>query len=153
MPNMCWTENIKIEVKNLNGILIESTSFHNQVTDGGLNWIADSLRSSTQDCEIKYLGWGSSNLAVSTAHTTLSSEFGRKSITSQSSSNVGVCETVCYIGPTEATSTDIKELAWFAGSSAIATADTGRMISRVLYSRAKTVLESITVTRVDTFTT
>jgi hypothetical protein len=152
MPNFGWTENIEIIVRNSNGEITDSTHFHNQVTDVGLNWIADSLRKSTQDNEIKYLGWGSSNLAVSTAHTSLSSEFGRKEVTSQSSSNVGVCYTVCYIAPTEGVGT-IAELAWFAGSSAEATADTGRMISRVLYSRTKTPLESITITRKDSFTT
>ncbi len=147
-----WTENIKIDVIGTTGNLIDTTQFHNQVTDGALNWLADSLRKSTQDNEIKYMGWGSSNLAVSTAHTTLSSETGRKLITSQTSSNVGVCETVCYISPTEAIGS-IKEIAWFAGSSATATVDTGRMISRVLYSRTKTPLESITITRTDSLST
>jgi len=150
--NLSWFENIKIDVHNINGELVDTTEFHNQVTDGALNWLADSLRKSTQDCSIKYLAWGSNNLAVSTAHTTLSSERGRKAVTSATSSGVGKCFTVIYISPSEAT-TNIAELGWFAGSTATAVVNTGRMISRVLYSRTKTSLESLTITRTDSFTT
>jgi len=151
MSGIGWYENIKIDVYDLDGKLVDTTEFHNKLTEISLNWMADALRKSPpQDCEIKYMGWGSSNLAVSSSHTALSAERGRKIITVQSSSGIGKCFTVCYLGPTEAT-TDIEELAWFAGSAAIASANTGCMISRVLYSRVKTALESITITRTDTF--
>jgi len=151
MSNFNWDENIEIIVRSNDGTILDSTCFHNQITNDALNWLAKGLMLSTQDNEIKYLGWGSSDLALSTAHTTLSSETGRKLLTSQTSSNTGVCYSVCYIAPTEGVGS-IKELAWFAGSSAVADSNTGKMISRVLYTRVKTALESITVTRKDTFT-
>lgn len=146
-----WVENIKIDVYE-QGKLVDTTQFKNQITNVGLNWIADSLRVSTQDNEIKYLAWGASSSTAKTTNTALTTETGRKLITSQTSSGTGVCETVCYISPTEGVGT-IKELGWFCGSSASATAGTGRLISRVIYERVKTNLESITVTRTDTFTT
>lgn len=146
-----WRENVKIDIYK-QGRLTDTTQFHNVVTYTALNWLADSLRTATQDSAIYYLAWGSSNLAVSSTQIALSSETGRKLITSQSSGSTGICTTVCYIGPTEAVGS-ISEVGWFAGSTASATADSGRMISRVLYSHTKTALESITVTRTDTFTT
>jgi hypothetical protein len=151
MSSFGWKENIKIDVTNLDGSLIDTTEFHNKVTNTGLNWLADGLRSTIRVNSLQYLGWGSGNVAVATTDIQLSTEKGRKLLTSQTSSNTGVCISICYIGPTEAT-TDIEELAWFAGSSASATVNSGRMMSRVLYSRTKTALESLTITRTDTFT-
>lgn len=142
-----WHENIKIDVFK-SGLLVDSTQFHNLIVDGGLNWLADSLRS-TQANKIYYLGWGGSSAAPSTTNTALSTETGRKLITAYSSGGVGVCITVTYIGPTEAVG-NIQELGWFAGTSASATAGSGKMIARTLYSRTKTHLESITITRTDT---
>ena len=150
--NLHWYENIKIDIRDINGNLLDTTQFRNQVTNSALNFIANSLRTSTQDNEIKYMAWGSSSSTAEAADTLLSTEYGRKQITSQTSSNTGFCESVCYISPTEGVGT-IAEIGWFAGSSATATADSGCMISRVLYARVKTALESITVTRTDTFST
>jgi hypothetical protein len=152
MPNFGWTENINIEIKDVFGNLIDTTNFHNQVTNVGLNFIADSFRISTQDNEIKYLAWGSGNTAASSTDTVLETESGRKLITSQTSSNIGVCFSICYIAPTEGIG-NIEELGWFSGVNASATTDSGTLISRVLYSHTKTALESITITRKDTFTT
>jgi hypothetical protein len=142
-----WHENIKIDVFK-EGFLVDSTQFHNIITDVGLTWLADSLRS-THCNKIYYLGWGASSAAASTSNTALSTETGRKLVTSQTSSGVGVCITTVYLGPTEAVGS-IKELGWFAGTSASATALSGTMLSRVIYERNKTALESITVTRTDT---
>jgi hypothetical protein len=152
MPNFGWNENIKVEIKDLFGNLIDTTEFHNQITNVGLNFIADSLRKSTQTNDIKYLAWGSSDLATATTDIILAYETGRKLITTATSSNVGVCYNVCYIAPTEAIG-QIDELGWFAGEAATPTSDTGILISRTTYSHTKTALESITITRVDTFTT
>ena len=142
-----WHENIKIDVHK-NGILVDSTQFHNIIVDQGLNLLADSLRSTSMSNKILYMAWGASSAAPSTTNIALSTETGRKIITSYSSGAVGVCNTITYISPTEAVGT-IEEFGWFSGTSASATLQTGRMISRTLYSRVKTNLESITVTRTD----
>ena len=147
-----WNENVKIDVRDLQGNLIDTTQFHNQVHDPGLNYLAKSLASSTFDMKIRYLAWGSSSSTGSNSDTVMSTEGGRKAVTSAATSNTGVVYTVVYLSPTEAT-TNIKELAWFASSSATAVAGTGTMISRVIYDRTKTALESITITRTDTFST
>ena len=144
-----WHENIKIDIHK-NGILVDSTQLHNIIVDQGLNYLADSLRSTAAQPKIRYLAWGASSAAPSTTNTTLSTETGRKQITTYSSGNVGECVTITYIAPTEGVGT-IEEFGWFAGTSASATLLSGRMISRTLYSRLKTNLESITITRTDTF--
>ena len=61
----------------------------------------------------------------------------------------GQVNTVHYITPAEAVGA-IEELGWFAGAAAGAGAGTGIMISRVLYSRVKTNLESLQIERLDT---
>ena len=153
MSGIGWKENIRIDVRDIDGRLIDTTEFNNQIEDTGLDYLARSLASSTFDMKIRYMGWGSSNTAVSSSDNVLGDERGRKIITvSATSTTIGIIYNTVYLSPSEAT-TDIEELAWFASSSAVATADSGTMISRVLYSRSKTSLESLTVTRTDTFST
>ena len=147
-----WYENITVEIRE-GGVLKDTTHFHNKITDVGLNWFADCLRSSTRTIKILYMGYGSSNLAATSTSTTLSSETGRKIITSASSGTVGQCITICYLAPGEGTGS-ITEIGWFAGTSATATLNSGRLMSRTTaYSHTKTALESLTVTRTDTFST
>jgi hypothetical protein len=150
--NLHWYENIRIDIHDINGNLIDTTQFKNQVTNSALNFIAKSLMNSTQDNEIKYMAWGSSSTAAAATNVMLATEFGRKAVTSQTSSGTGYVETICYISPTDCAGT-IAEIGWFMGSSATADANTGCLVSRVLYAHVKTALESITVTRTDTFST
>jgi hypothetical protein len=146
-----WFENILIEVRNEKGIIVDTTQHSNKVMNGGLNWIADSLRSTAFTPKITYLAIGGTSSAISSTQTALSTETFRKLVTNQTSGAVGVCNTITYIAPSEALGT-IAELGWFAGTSATAVAGSGCMISRYLYAHTKTALESITVTRTDTFT-
>ena len=148
-----WQENVEIVIRDIHGNVIDTTGFHNQITDSALNWMAKALMcTSTHEPDLKYMAWGSNGSTTSTAHTTLVTETGRKVVTSQTSSGVGKCFTVCYISPSEGVGS-IGELGWFAGSSATAVVNTGCMISRSTYTRVKTSLESLTVTRTDSFTT
>lgn len=144
-----WQGNVKVEVMS-SGIIVDTTQFHNLITEDGLNWMAKCVYSELYSANIKYMGWGSSNLTPSTGQTTLSSETGRKEITSHTVSTSFTATSITYLAPTDAIG-QIQELAWFVGTSALSSADTGCMISRTLYSRLKTNLESITVTRVDSF--
>jgi hypothetical protein len=57
--------------------------------------------------------------------------------------------TITVIAPAEA-NVNITELAWF-GSDATSTANSGTMIARVAYTRAKNSGESLQVNRQDTF--
>ena len=126
---------------------------HNLITDAGLNMFRDALKGDVTDCEIKYVGLGNDATAPANNQTTLVAEQFRKIVTSQNVDPVtpGKLYTEVYIADTEANAFKCEEVAWFAGSAASATVDTGIMIARVLYSRQKSSTESWTFRRTDVF--
>ena len=148
--NYNWETNIKVTVRNLEGNVLDVRKYHNLITNVGLNMLRDLLEGLIGDGEIKYLAWGSDNTAPTVGDAALGAETARKLITSFSEPDIGKLSTVTYIAPAEAVAPpNIEEFGWFCGAAAGAGADTGIMTSRVLYSRAKTNLESIQVERLD----
>jgi hypothetical protein len=128
----------------------ESIDLANTYTNGWLNAIRNAWKNAgLADLQIKYMAWGSDNTAESAAHTKLLAEFGRKQITSQAEGLDGELVTTVYVSPEEGTETTIRELGWFGGPDASEDADTGIMVARVRYSRAKTNLESLDIVRTD----
>lgn len=144
-----WSYNVKIKVLK-NGVEIEVVEFHNLLVNTGFNLLRDILGQVITDGGIKYMGWGNDNTPAAVGDTQLGTEFGRKQMTSQVAGAVGVMVSTVYISPPEGNDQKIEEFGWFAGVGATATANSGVMISRVLYSRQKTNLESIQVERTDT---
>ena len=144
--------NIKVTVFDLEGNIIDVQEFKNLLTNVGLNMMRDGLYGpgGAQDLEIKYLAIGSDNTAPAVGQTQLVVETFRKARTSQSKPGTGQQRYVQYIDPTEAIGV-IEELGWFAGAAAGAGVNSGIMVSRVLYSRVKTSLESLQIERTDTF--
>jgi hypothetical protein len=148
--NWDWKTNIRVTVRDLEGKVLEVKEFHNLITTVGLNMFRDLLEGLISDGEIKYLAWGSDNTPPALGNAILGSETARKLITSMSEPGDGQLLTITYIAPGDAIAPpNIEEFGWFAGVGAGGGADTGIMVSRVLYSRAKTALESIQVERVD----
>jgi hypothetical protein len=145
-----FRQNIRILVYDRDGNVLEDREIQNELKNAGLDLIALALRTALTDCEIKYLAWGSGATANDPAQTTLVAEFGRKAITSQEDGGTGITTTTTYISPSEANSDTIEEMGWFAGAAASATKDSGVLMARVLYSRAKTDMESVQVVRTDT---
>jgi len=123
--------------------------FHNLITTVGLNMVRDFLEGLIAAGETKYMAVGSDNTAPALADIKLGTETFRKLVTSFSEPADGQLRTVVYIAPAEAVGA-IEELGWFSGAAAGAGADSGIMISRVLYSRVKTAIESIQVERQET---
>ncbi len=146
------TTNIKITVRDLAGNVLDIVEYHNLITIVGLNLIRDLLEGLEADGEIKVLGIGDDNTVPTTADTILGNEIYRKAITSFSEPGDGQLKTITYVSPAEAVGL-IEELGWFAGALANPAwpggADSGIMISRILYHRNKTNLESIQVERTD----
>ena len=95
------------------------------------------------------MAMGSNNTAPALANTTLGTETFRKANTAQVTSGDDAVITTTYVSPAE-NAVQIEEIGWFAGAAAGAGSGTGIMVSRILYSRLKTVLESIQVIRTDT---
>lgn len=145
-----WKGHITMIVYDLQGNEIDRREIDNQIKTVGLNLMRDCLAGGTP--HIKYLAWGSSSTANDIAQTKLVAEEGRKAVTTQAAGGDGVLTTTTYIAPYEGLEATIEELGWFAGDTATAAVDTGILIARILYSRAKTNLESILSVRTDTFT-
>lgn len=122
----------------------------NTITTAWLNHIRDGLDGGVTDLKVKYMAWGSSATAPLASQTQLVTESGRKQITQYTDGADGVQQTLTFLAPGDAVQ-QIEELGWFAGPAATATADSGVMVARVLYSKNKTALETIQVTRDDTF--
>jgi len=143
---------VTIEAVGLDGQTTDLVVIRNKITTVGLNMLRDILEGIIADGEIKYTAWGSSNLAVSAAHVALDAEEGRKAITSKAAGAAVIVTATQYVAPSEWTAVQIEELGWFAGLGATAAADSGIMIGRILYSRAKTTIESLNIVRTDTIT-
>lgn len=145
--------NVKVTVLDIEGTIIDVQEFPNLITNDGLNMMRDGLYGAggAQDLEIKIFGIGSDATAPLVTDTDLGTETFRKARTSQSKPGTGQQRYVQYIAPTEAIGI-IEEFGWFAGAGAlVGTPNSGIMVSRVLYSRVKTALESLQIERTDTF--
>lgn len=146
-----WSGIVTVKIYDQHGNPIEVWRHKNLITDAGKNLVRDALKGSTTDLKIKYVALGSGTTAPAGSQTTLATEQFRKAITLQTAGTTGVVTTTGFIAASEATSFTIGELGWFAGTTATASANTGIMVARVLYSRAKTSLESLEIDRTDTF--
>ena len=142
--------NVRVTVRDLNGNVTDVQEFPNLITTDGLNMVRDGLDGDVADLEVKYFAWGSNNAAPDLTDTQLGTETARKIRTSQSKPADAQYEYVQYLAPGEAVG-QIEEFGWFAGALAGAPVNSGIMIARVLYSRNKTAVESITIERLDTF--
>jgi hypothetical protein len=144
-----WQGTLKIKAFDKDNNLIDETDLTNLITSAGKNLLAEALRESILDCEIKYVAIGSDNTTPNAADTTLGNETFRKAVTSQIAGGTGVTITNLYVAPEEAVGT-IEEIGFFSGTFASATTDSGILFARVLYSRTKTAVESIQIERTDT---
>ena len=144
--NTGWSGELTISVYN-KGRLIERDTIKNMITDAGLNLIRNALYGDTVDCEINYIAVGDGNTAVSAAHTALVNETFRTAVTTQTKTSTGVLDIVGWLLDSDGALT-IEEVGIFAGGTAVK--DSGTLIARVLWSRAKTALESIKIARTDT---
>jgi len=145
-----WRYNVKITAFDLDGNIKDVQEFHNLIMTVGKNMFRDGLQGVITDLKIKRLGIGGTATAVNIAQTTLISEFFRKAVTSYAPGATGILVSTTYIAPYEANTPRIEELGWFCGVLATDTANSGIMISRVLYSKQKTELESLQIARTDT---
>ena len=143
--------NIKITAFDLDGNVKDVQEIKNLITTVGLNMVRDALNNvaTVADCMIKYVEVGTGNTALALTDVALDAYLFRKIMTSRSTPADGQTKCVCYIAPAEAVGA-LKEIGWWAGAAAGAGQATGIMISRVLYSRNKTALESLQIERTDT---
>jgi len=146
--NWPWDSNVRITVRDLGGNILDVQEIRNLIMHVGSDMLRDILMASIASGQIKYVGIGTGDTAPNKAQTQLVSEQFRKILTGQVAVTTGTLKTTHYIAPSEAV-VNIKEIGWFAGVGATATPNSGVMVSRILYTRNKTNLESITIERTD----
>ena len=145
-----WKTNIKITAYDLEGNVKDVQEFHNLITTVGLGMMIDFLWGAIADGEIKDMAVGDDNTAPTLADTTLGNETDRWVMTTQAEATTTSLLSMVYVAPDEAVGA-IEEIGWFAGAGCDGVGpDTGIMVSRVLYSRVKTALESLQIERTDT---
>ena len=126
----------------------ETHVIKNRITNVALNKFVNILNGTDPDMEIKYCAVGTDNTAINDNDTTLGNEIFRTQDLSSSQTATGEFTSTFAILDAEAVGT-WAELGIFCGSTATATADTGTMLSRVLFNFEKTSLVEVDITRVD----
>ena len=119
----------------------------NAITDLALNAEVQAFLGVNPNIQIKYLAIGTGNAPVDNAATNLQTEIFRTPFISQAVANNEVTTEFVVLN-SEAVGT-WKEIAIFGGTTATGAANSGKMISRILYTDDKTALEEITIQRVD----
>ena len=145
--------NIKVIAVDLHGNVKDIVQTHNVVTNNALDLFSEALRGAdVSNLEINWFAVGTGSAtggdAPSASDTSLNNEVFRKNITYQAG-GTNRMTTITVLAPAEA-NVNITELGWF-GANATSTLNSGTMIARVAYTRAKNSGESLQVNRQDTF--
>ncbi len=149
LNNWQWRTNVKITVRDLQGKVLEVKRVRNLITTVGLGMVIDLMHAGgPTDGKIRYMAVGSDATPPVIAQTQLVAETFRKANTTQAEVTAISLKTTTYIAPAEAVGA-IEEIGWFATSTATAAANSGVMVSRILYHRVKTALESWQIERTD----
>jgi hypothetical protein len=138
---------IKVIDKNTQKVL-EETEIKNRIMNAALDELLKVLEGDVPDMNIAYMALGTSNTPLANTQTQLGAEIFRTQPISQNKTGVGELTTVFTVLDSEAVD-QIEEIGIFGGSTATASADTGLMISRILWSRNKTANEEIQFSRID----
>lgn len=107
------------------------------ITDAGLNLFRDGASGANSPI-ITYIAIGTGNSTPSASQTKLDAEVFRKAIASYTNgANTGEILVNGIIGAGDAVGVVIAEVAFFGGSAASATTNSGVMVARGLYSHTK----------------
>ena len=144
-----WFGEFVIQIYDKNTGELKEKRIKNRVMDTALNQLAETLLGNATDLEIKYLALGTDDTPITDADTQLGAEIFRTppSVASVRTA-VGQIETEFIVLDNEAVAT-IEEIGIFVGSTAGAGADTGTLLSRILWKKIKTDSEEITFKRID----
>jgi len=126
-----------------------SETVKNRLMDTVLTQIIGMYKGDAPDLQIYYLALGTGNTAITDTDTTLDTEIFRTPL-AVATTDVGTGEILneFIVLDTEAVG-NIEEIGIFGGSTATAAADSGTLISRILWSKVKSNSEEITFRRTD----
>ena len=125
--------------------------FHNTITNDARFMVAHALSGAAVDLRIKYVALGDDDTTPTSSDHALGSEKYRRAVADYSYPATASVKTTTSVPASEATGFTIKEIGWFAGPTATASADSGVLVARVLYTRAKSALEILQIDRTDTW--
>lgn len=143
-----WSGQVRVTARDLQGEEIDVAVLDNTIVDAGLNLLRDQLRGA-RDAQILYLAVGAGAAAPANGNTQLADERFRKSVTRSAASGTGQTLTTVYLAPGECNTFTIAELGWYAHDAGTAE-NSGVLVARVAYARAKTSAESLQIDRTDT---
>ena len=141
--NWRWRSNVLITVRE-GRVITARYRFHNLITTVGLTLARDAILG-TDSLEITEVAIGDGNTAPTVGDTVLDNERLRIEIIDKSIVDADTAITTAYVAPFEANTWTTEEIGWFGGPA------DDEMLSRVLFSHAKTDLESIQIDRQDSF--
>lgn len=123
-------------------------AFPNLITNGGLDLLAGGLLDG-RSTALRYLAVGTGTAAAAVTDVALGAETARFALQTPTRPGVGQTLSRAYLTDQQAVGT-IRELGWFAGAGATATAGSGVLVARVAYSHTKGGGESLVIDRTDT---
>lgn len=133
-----------------NGKLFKHDIIKNIITDVALNKEIEILLGNAPDMEIQYFAFGTSSTAPAVSDTQLGSESARfQPTTAFTRTSIGRTEGSVFLTSTDLVGVSIREIGVFCGSSATGSANTGTLLSRILWSFEKTANDEVEVTRTD----
>lgn len=133
------------EIRHKKGIDI----IHNRIMQAAITQLRDILSGSAPALQITHLAIGTSSTAITGAETQLGAEIFRTPVALQQVMAYNIMQTSFVVLDSEAVGA-WAEIGIFCEGTM--TANSGTLLSRILYSKVKTSSEEITITRSDTFT-
>jgi len=143
-----WLGEFKIIVHNVETGEVTEEYVKNRITNTALDKIINILDNIDPDLDIKYLAIGTDNTPLNDNDTQLGNEIFRTQFQNSNNDAVGQFTTEFSILDSEAVG-NWQEIGIFCSDSATSSANTGVMLSRILFSRNKTSLEEVQITRID----
>lgn len=145
-----WCGKFKIIVKNKETGEITEDIKLNRVMNTVIDKLIKTLQGDAPDLEIEYLALGTGNTAITDTDSVLDNEIFRTAYTVRDATiGNGIIEHTFIVLDTEAVAT-IEEIGIFGGSGASASADSGTLVSRILWHKVKSAAEEIQFIRTDT---
>lgn len=123
----------------------------NIITDMALDREIEILLGNAPDMQIKYFAFGTDATTPLATDTQLGTEVGRfQPTTAFVNTGIGIVEGSVFITSSDLVGENIREIAIFCGSGATSSANTGTMLSRILWTFNKTANDEIEIVRTDT---
>ena len=131
--------------------LIKTEEIRNRIMNAALDELLKPLQGLATDIEVKYIALGTGDTPITNTQTQLQTEIFRTTATTTEKTNVGELTNVFFVLDSEAVG-HIKEIGLFGGTGATSAANSGLLISRILWDKVKVLGEEIRFTRIDKIT-